>query len=385
MIKRCFAFLFISTLVTFSTFAQNYERYKSLTDTTINSKNLGFRKKISIVVPIEWQKNTKNKFPLLIVFDKQNQRSNNYILHTIDYLTSNEQIPSSVIISVASEQRYRYLETQYKVSDPRGLALENEKFVFEELIPFAEKHYNASSFRLLIGHSRYGYFTTSLFTTRNNDLNAIISMSPFVNQEKIDLTDSIRQLNKRSFQHKKYYRFGIGNDYPEDFMKLDSATKKIKNPHLDIKGSIFKEAEHNATPGLLINTALYEIFEDWSAIQSKYISNKQKDLTIKSSLEEEIVSIYGDKINFSLGILNGKGWFFYNDKQYEKAIMAWKILIDSYPNFSEAYVYITKAQIQLKQNYLATRIEFRRSLAKSEFYTAQEKKDLEIAYQEIVK
>jgi predicted alpha/beta superfamily hydrolase len=385
MIKRPWTLLFIFTLLTASSFAQKYERYKKLHDTIINSTNLGYKKKISIVVPIEWQKTLNNKFPLIIIFDKQNQRSNNYILNSIDYLTSNEQIPSSIIISVTSEQRHRYIETQYRISDPKGVALENEKFIFEELIPIAERDYSASSFRLFIGHSRYGYFTTSLLNTRINDLNAIISMSPFVSQKNIDLTDSISQLNKRSFRNKKYYRFGIGNDYPEDFIKLDSVTKNINNSFLDFKGYRFKEADHNATPGLIINTALYEIFEDWSAIQSKYISNKQNDLTIKPTLEKEISSNYGDKINFSLGILNGKGWYFYNDKQYEKAIMAWEILVDTYPNFSEAYLYVLKTQIQLKQNYSNTIEEFKKSLAKSEFYSEKEKKDLENELNEMLK
>lgn len=139
MIKKNFVFLIILTLSTSTLFAQNYERYKKLKDTIINSTNLGFDKKISVLVPIEWQKKTKNKFPLIIIFDRQNKRSNNYILNSIDYLTSNEQIPSSVIISVESEQRYRYIETQYKISDQNGLALENEKFIFQELIPLAEK------------------------------------------------------------------------------------------------------------------------------------------------------------------------------------------------------------------------------------------------------
>lgn len=385
MIKKHLLFLLIFTLVTSSLFTQNYERYKTLKDTIIHSTSLGFDKKISVMVPIEWQKKSKNKFPLIIVFDKQNKRSNKYILNTIDYLTSNEQIPSSIIISVESEQRYRYLETQYKISDLNGLALENEKFIFDQLIPLAEKDYKASAFRLLIGHSRYGYFTTSLFNSRIADLNGIISMSPFFTQKNVDLTDSISQLNKRSFHIKKYYRFGIGNDYPEDFIKMDSITKNIHNPFLDIKGYWFKKADHNATPGLLINTALYEIFEDWSAIQSKYISNNQLDLSIKPSLDKEILSNYGVKLNFSLGILNGKGWYFYNEKQYEKAIQAWKILIDSYPNFSEAYLYIIRAQIQLKQNYSETIQEFNNSLSSSEFYTEKEKKDLKIDLQEIIK
>ena len=59
-------------------------------------------------------------------------------------------------------------------------------------------------------------------------------------------------------------------------------------------------------------------------------------------------------MEFSLGILNGKGWYFYNEKEYEKAIEAWKILIDSYPNFSEGYLYIMDAQIQLNQDISET-------------------------------
>lgn len=178
--KPTFVFVLIFSLFNINLFSQNYERYKKLQDTSIHSKNLGFDKKISVTVPIEWQKNTKSNFPLIIVFDRQNKRSHNYIINTIDYLTSTEQMPSSIIISVESEQRYRYIETQYKVSDKNGLAAENEKFIFDELIPLVEKDYHASAFRLLIGHSRYGYFTTSLFSSRINDLNAVISMSPFL-------------------------------------------------------------------------------------------------------------------------------------------------------------------------------------------------------------
>ncbi len=147
---------------------QNYERYKALPDTSISSKYLGFTKNISVTVPLEWQKDLDRDFPLILVFDRQNQRSHNFILHTIDYLTSNEQMPSAVIISVASEQKFRGLETLHKASDTKGLAEENEKFLFEELIPLAEEQYKASPFRLLIVHSCYGYFTTSLIISIMN-------------------------------------------------------------------------------------------------------------------------------------------------------------------------------------------------------------------------
>lgn len=367
--------IFIGLLST-SLFGQDFERYKTLTDTTLTSKNLGFDKKITVTVPIEWQKDMDRDFPIIIVFDRQNQRSHHYILNTIDYLTSNEQIPASVIISIESEQQYRYRETLHKISSEEGLAAENENFIFEELIPLAENNYHASPFRIFIGHSRYGYFTSSLLFSRINELNGIISISPFFSQKNVSLTDSMQTLQKQNINARKYYRFGIGNDYPDDFIEMDAVIQQNHNSLLDTKGFLFKEADHNATPGLTIGVALYEIFENWSNIQSKFISNEQKELNIIHSLEMEIQSSYGSRLEFSLGILNGKGWYFYNEGQFEKAIEAWELLMHSYPNFSEGYLYILDAQIQLKKDYSETMQKFNASLAKSNFYSEQERDEL---------
>lgn len=386
MIIKTFILFLVFSLFTVKLSAQNYERYKKLTDTTLLSKHLGYEKKVSVFVPIEWQNDSKNKFPLIIVFDSQNKRMHNYMLNTIDYLTSNEQMPSSVIISVESQQRFRYNETQFRVSDPNGLAYENEKFIFDELIPLAEKEYKANRFRILIGHSRYGYFTTSLFASRINDISAVIAISPFFIQKDKDLTDDMAKIYTASPKTTKYYRFGIGNDYPEDFYKMDSVLSNRKpNPMLDIKGYRFKEAHHNTTPALLIGTALYDVFEKWSAIQSKYSLVTQKNLGSKAALAQEIVAHYETGLNFSIGVLNGKGWQFYNEKQYGKAIEAWQVLVDSYPNFSEGYFYIVKAQIELKQNYSKTVKDFKKSLDTSEFYTEKNKQELLLELQELIK
>ncbi|HZK06653.1 MAG TPA: alpha/beta hydrolase-fold protein [Bacteroidales bacterium] len=375
MKKTIYLLLFIF-ICSNNLFGQNYERYKKLRDTTITSKYLGFDKNITITVPFEWQKDQKRDYPLIIIFDRQNQRSHNYILNTIDYLTSNEQIPSAIIIGVESEQKYRYLETLHKASSQKGLAEENESFIFNELIPLAEEQYYASNFRLFIGHSRYGYFTSYLLVSRINELNGVISLSPFFTQNNVDLTDSIRTIKNQVFNSKKYYRFGIGKDYPSDFSKMDSTIKQLNNSKLDCKGFLFKEADHNVTPGLTIGTSLYEIFEDWSKIQSKYISNEQKELEIIDSLEEEVLSIYGNRLEFSLGILNGKGWYFYNEEEYEKAIEAWTIMLKAYPNFSEGYLYIIDAQIKLNQDISKNIKRFNQSLVTSQIYSEKDKKEL---------
>ena len=382
--KKISQIILLILLTINSVYSQEYERYKKLADTTIISKYLGYDKNITVTVPFEWQEDLNRDFPLIIVFDRQNRRSHNYILNTIDYLTSNEQMPSSIIISVGSE-RNRFVETWHKVSGETGLALENEKFIFDELIPLAETKYNASPFRLFIGHSRYGYFTTSLFHSKVNDLDAVISISPFFEQDNVDLTDSIGQLSNKLFNSKKYYRYGIGNDYPDDFHKMDSALKHLNNRNIDSKGYLFNEATHNATPGLIISTALYEIFEKWYEIQSKYFTDQQLDLTIINSLDEEVIEHYGSPLEFGIGVLNGKGWFFYNDGNYEKAIEAWEILLESYPNFSDAYLYIIEAKLKLGQDISKTTELFTNSLSTSKIYTEDQKEKLILELNNLIK
>jgi tetratricopeptide (TPR) repeat protein len=166
---------------------------------------------------------------------------------------------------------------------------------------------------------------------------------------------------------------------------MDSVIKQLNNSELNAKGFLFKEADHNVTPGLTIGISLYEIFEDWAKIQSKYFSNDQKDLNIINALEEEIIAKYGNRLEFSLGILNGKGWYFYNEKEYENAIKAWRLLIKSYPNFSEGYSYIMDAQVQLNQDISETIEKFNESLAKSDIYSEKEKEELKKEIEDLKK
>lgn len=373
---RCFYLLLLMFGVLSTAHAQNFERYKTLPDTTIASKNLGFSKEIGITVPIEWQADVPQSFPVVVVFDRQNSRSHGYILQTIDYLTSNEQMPACVILSVTSTQEYRYLETLHPASDLKGLAIANEQFIFEELLPLAEKHYKAGSFRMFIGHSRYGYFTTALLKSRSSHLQAVISLSPFFAQKNIDLTDSIAKIDFSKIKAPLYYRYGIGNDYPEDYQKMEAVLQSMKQPRWNAKGRLFPAADHNVTPGLTIAQALYEVFEKWSVSQSKFFANEQKDLSILPSLESEILAAYGHPLAFSLGTLNGKGWYFYNEGAYQLAIEAWQKLLIYYPNFAEAYLYIIDAQQKLKLDTAKTAQQFLSSYANSAFYTKEEKAEL---------
>jgi tetratricopeptide (TPR) repeat protein len=74
--------------------------------------------------------------------------------------------------------------------------------------------------------------------------------------------------------------------------------------------------------------------------------------------------------------LNGKGWSYFNEQKYEKAITVWEELLEEYPSFSEGYLFIAEAQKELKQSYESTLAKFKTSLARSTFYTEDERTEL---------
>lgn len=368
---------FIVLCLSFSSLpAQEYERYKKLTDTSVLSRHLGYERAISVMVPLEWQPDIDREFPLIVIFDRQNERSVGYMLQTIDYMTSNEQMPGCVVITVGSVMQHRYHETLHRATAPVGKLEDNARFLFEELIPHAEQRYKAGEYRLLIGHSRYGYFTTAMLASHWDQLNGVVSISPFFRQDGVDLADSLRTAVLENPGRARYYRYAIGNDYPEEYAHMDQSLSELGPSSLDAHGWLFPEADHNVTPGLCIAQALYEIFAYWAGIQQAYMDMEGVQMLEIFNMEVQMNKHYGAPLRFALGILNGKGWDAYNRGEYTEAIDAWDNLLAQYPNFSEAYLYIMDAVIRLERDPEPTYRRFQESLQTSAFFTEEEKAEL---------
>ena len=357
--------------------AQDYERYHPTLDTVVESKFLGYNKTISITLPREAAAGSNQSYPLILIFDQQNQRSFNYMLQTIDYLTSNEQMPASVVVGITSSMEKRYAETQWPISDSAGIAHKNDDFIFKELIPLMKSAYYAGDFLLLTGHSRYGFFTSALLAKHPDAVDAVISISPFYQQANMNVLDSIKVAFSGSYlKQKTYYRFGMGNDFPEDYLAMQQLLTDHKFSMLDAKGDFFTHADHNATPGLMIGVALYDIFSYWSEMQNLYLSNADLNTTHLTELLDSIQAHYGNHIPFSLGVLNGKGWALYGTEDYQQAINAWEILLQNYPGFSEAYLFIAFARKEMHLDFKTYVDKFHENFKNTKFYTEEEKKEL---------
>lgn len=370
---RTFLSIVFSFIIISIAFTQRYESYKELKDTTFQSTSLGYEKDISIVVPKGWDPSLAKRFPVILIFNKENKAVNNYIINTIDYITTNYQMPSCIIISVASPFKYNYAETAYQVSTSSGKAKKNEGFIFDELLPFAEEKLNANSFRMLIGHSRYGFYTTSLFINRIQNLNAVIAFCPFYKQEKINLADSSIHYKPKTDQPVKYYRAGVESDYMEDYTEFE---RQMNESYINIKGTEFEYTYPDVVPGLAIAPALYDIFHFWAEEQRKYDNKGKFNLAELDEINKNIERHYGENLSLSIGVLNGKAWRFFTRGEYEDAIRAWELLLNEHPSFLDAFMGIVAAQSKVRIDNKKRLSAFRKCVKEANYFTEKEKKEL---------
>ncbi len=358
--------------------------YKQLEDLTIESTNLGYKKFMRVYAPEGYDPNGTKKYPVIIIFDRQNQINCNYQLQTIGYLTTFGQMPQSIIITIASHPVKRWGETALKASSNNGFGEKTEKFIMEELIPYSHKHYHTNSFEMLIGHSRYGYFTTYMLAKHMDVLNSVISISPFFKQTNVNLVDSMvaKIQNPTGIKNNVYYMLATGDsvtDTQDYTLMKDALNARMLPNFFKCNGYELYSCDHMATPGLTVGNALYDIFSQWALGANKYYKDTMSNPTEKVKFDKYMMGIidYGDTLAFSLGTLNGKAWQYYNNKRPAKAIEAWQVALDNYPGYTELYLYMAQAAIDLgkpaeAKNYIKL---YKERIKKSTYYTKKDRKE----------
>lgn len=245
--------------------------YRNPADTSLYSTALAQTRQLTISLPTTFNPKRKTKYPLIIVFDQQNKAIFRQLFESINYLNRFDEIPETVIIDLTSTPQQRDLETSLPTDRQKAKGEELIRFVFEELVPWSEATYNTGACRTLIGHSRFGYFTTVMMCRQADKLSGVISLSPFSTQGKSNWVDSVttRFAKNQPLAHSLFYRFVTEDsltDAPEYALMKTALTKTQLNAHFDWQAYSFYKANHMVVPGLGVMPSLLDIFHDWSAM-----------------------------------------------------------------------------------------------------------------------
>jgi hypothetical protein len=365
-------------------FAQgSSEYYRSPLDTTLYSQSLAQARNLTVILPTTFNVIRKTKYPLLIVFDRQNRGIFRQMVESIDYLTRFDAMPEAIIIGVTSGQQ-RTLETSLRSKNGKATGEELIRFVFEELMPWCEKTYNTGKCRNLIGHSRFGYFTTVMMSRQAQQLISVISLSPFYRQGQANWVDSVttRFAPGKPLVHKLFYRFITGDSLSDspDYARMQAALRMAPlHPNFDWDAHAFYKASHNLVPGLGVMPSLLDIFHDWSAWATTFSPYSPKAASASyEDFKKRMRNVYGEEIGLGIARFNGLGNEYYNGKKYDKALFFWKELLADYPFFTPVYLAVADTYLALNQPKQAARYlqQGLQSLRSNAFLPASSQKEL---------
>lgn len=280
MKKLIIAFI---SLISLSVFSQK-------TVELFDSKKLGEEREITISLPKSYAKETKRKYPLLVLLD------GDYLYApfqgAITYANYWDDIPELIIVAITQNKKEeRYDDCQW--DEETGLPLEKGinffEFIGTELIPYVEKNYRVAPFKIIAGHDTTAGFSNLYLYKEDPLFDAYISLSPDLPpQMEKRLPERMAQITKPIY----YYQSSADGDIKrllKGVKSLDEGLKTINKTSFNYKFDEFIGSSHYSLVLHSIPSALYHIFAVYQPITSLEF---QKIAALESGYVQYLIDKY---------------------------------------------------------------------------------------------
>ena len=257
----------------------------------LSSSRLKEDREITIGLPASYEKNTGKNYPLLVLLD------GDYLFDpfqgALNYGTYWDDLPEMIIVGI-SQNKNSERETDCTVDETTGLPIEKGEKFFEfiglELVPYIQKKYRTSPFRIIAGHDITAGFL-NLFLYKDQPLfNAYISLSPeLAPGMEEQIPERLALIQQQIF----YYQSTADGDVKKmqkRIKALDSETKKINKPTLNYKFDDFKGSTHYSLVLYSIPNALYQFFAAYQPISNNEFT--EKIATLPSGYVDYLIAKY---------------------------------------------------------------------------------------------
>ncbi|OZV70669.1 alpha/beta hydrolase [Winogradskyella aurantia] len=278
-------------LVVLFCFLASYNLQSQALLETIDSYKLEGKRELKIQLPRNYDSSAKRLYPLVIVLD------GDYLFEpvagNIDYQAYWEDIPDCIIVGVnqsttRTDDFFYDEDTYFPAHD--GAAF--YEFVAAELVPYIEEKYNASDFRIIVGHDLSANFMNFFLFKDNPLFRAYIALSPdLAPMMSIRLKERLAIIEQETF----YYMATADADVKvlrNAIIECDAQLKAIENKALRYKFDNFEDANHYSLVGRGIPKALNEIFALYKPISGKEYN--EKILPFEGSPYDYLIEKYKD-------------------------------------------------------------------------------------------
>jgi hypothetical protein len=237
----------------------------------VKSQNL--YRELTVSLPPSYKIDPKRTYPLLFLLD------GDYLFDpfegAIKYGYYWDDLPELIIVGL-SQDKERDADCALDEASglPEGSGADFFEFIGGELIPYLQKKYRISPFKIIAGHDVTASFL-NLYLYKDAPLfNAYISLSPELGLEmETRIAERLAGFKQNIF----YYQSSSDGDIKkmkEKITALDTNIKAVVNPSLNYKYDDFKEASHYSLVLYSIPSALYHFFSTYQPISTTEFQEK---------------------------------------------------------------------------------------------------------------
>lgn len=302
-------------ILIFTLFISSFVGISQVKTDSIYSKKLNAFRKISISVPKSFSKDSKNTYPVFVVLD------GDYLFDsfngTLSYGAYWDDLPEMIIVGVhQSETRFDDSNYDQQTALPEGKGSQFFEFIGGELLPYIEKKYPTSPFKMIAGHDVTAGFLNFFLYKDDPIFNAYISIAPeLAPGMDVNISSRFGNITKPIM----YYQCNADGDIKkikENCILLDDNLKNIQNPNIKYFYEEIKNTSHYSLVSFVIPSALYAFFKIYQPISNTEF--QQKIVTLPSGYVNYLTKKY-DEIEKTMG---SKTIIRYNDfKAIEAAIL----------------------------------------------------------------
>lgn len=336
----------------------------------VHSVNENIDRSIFIQLPKDYGKVNK-RYPLIVLFDAQDQTLYDYTSSTIDRLTWTSDIPEAIFVGVLQKDRRK--EFSFEKYETSSLQFLN--FIKNDLINYLSNNYFLNGYYTLIGHSLGGEFVTNAMLTYPETFKSVISVSgalTYLEKEKWFRNETVTKLDyylstrpDSVFAKQKYY-FSTGDEgFQDSGFKLGALTAdslfvkykpNSKNWHFDY----LKGFNHMTTPLISIPSGLIFAFQDWhfseTLAMDVLLYEKIDPIVAMQKQLDNIKKVYETEIALPYHAYSQFENFYFVKGELEKASILANQIIKLYPNDDDSYA--TMADILEKKGDLKGAIKY---------------------------
>ena len=288
--KKALLFLFI-LLCSISVDAQTiYENFES--------RKLNSTRELKIRLPKNYDADSDLKYPVILVFD------GDYLFEPVvgqvAFQTYFDKMPESIVVGLIQEKDRFYDSYHDEVTGlPIEFGARFYEFISTELIPYIDRNYKTSKFKVAVGHDLMGNFMNAFLLKDNPLFKAYVNLSPdFIGDMDVNVSNRLKWLKEDIF----YYMVTSDEDLAPLRNGILDANKKLRgvdNKALKYYFDDFTGDSHYTLVTGALSKALDKIFELYKPISDREF---QEDiLTYEGTLDTYISNRY-KKIEDLFGI-----------------------------------------------------------------------------------